>query len=554
MMGGADPLNVTRFVVESLQHLADVNITAVCGPANTHYNALTRSFAGTANVRLIRNPSNLPELMAACDVCVSATGSSVYELLCMGVPSVFIRIADNQLCVEETVKSARAGVVLGDHRTLDGRRIADAVSTLLDDKDSALELAERGCAAVDGQGVVRVVDAMLAKAVRLRSVVPDDTKLLWEWANDPGVRERAFHPEPIPWEDHVRWFEGGFGSDDRRLFIALDALDRPVGQVRFDRADACWEIDISVTGDQRGCGNGAKLLALGMDCVRAENSEVVFRASVLEGNTASKRLFREAGFDEIKEIDVEGRRASVFEKRPRDVNAFLVAGCRPWCLDAFDELSRIVSGDWRYVSSVEELNAAVSSLPSRSRIFFLHWSWKIPAEVFETFECIGFHMTDLPYGRGGSPLQNLILRGHESTMLSAFRVGDEMDAGPIYLKRPLSLEGSAREIFERAMSLASGMIAEIVERDPEPRPQTGDVVLFKRRRPEESEIPERLSGKALYDFIRMLDADGYARAFVRTESGRREFSNARLEAEGSVSADVTTVDETGASTPVRETL
>ena len=41
-------------------------------------------------------------------------------------------------------------------------------------------------------------------------------------------------------------------------------------------------------------------------------------------------------------------------------------------------------------------------------IFFIHWSWLIPKEIYENYECIVFHMTDLPFGRGGSPLQNLI--------------------------------------------------------------------------------------------------------------------------------------------------
>ena len=44
-------------------------------------------------------------------------------------------------------------------------------------------------------------------------------------------------------------------------------------------------------------------------------------------------------------------------------------------------------------------------------IFFPHWSHRIPKEVHDRFECIVFHMTDLPFGRGGSPLQNLIARG-----------------------------------------------------------------------------------------------------------------------------------------------
>ena len=41
-------------------------------------------------------------------------------------------------------------------------------------------------------------------------------------------------------------------------------------------------------------------------------------------------------------------------------------------------------------------------------VFFPHWSWKIPPSIYENYNCVVFHMTDLPFGRGGSPLQNLI--------------------------------------------------------------------------------------------------------------------------------------------------
>ena len=86
-------------------------------------------------------------------------------------------------------------------------------------------------------------------------------------------------------------------------------------------------------------------------------------------------------------------------------------------------------------------------------IFFPHWSWIIPLDIFENLECVVFHMTDLPFGRGGSPLQNLIERGIYQTKISAIRVAEELDAGPVYLKRDLSLEGSAEEIFKRACGI-----------------------------------------------------------------------------------------------------
>src|SRR4051812_3973566 len=51
-------------------------------------------------------------------------------------------------------------------------------------------------------------------------------------------------------------------------------------------------------------------------------------------------------------------------------------------------------------------------------VFFPHWSWIIKPEIYDSFECVVFHMTDLPFGRGGSPLQNLIVSGVYRTKIS----------------------------------------------------------------------------------------------------------------------------------------
>lgn len=161
-------------------------------------------------------------------------------------------------------------------------------------------------------------------------------------------------------------------------------------------------------------------------------------------------------------------------------------------------------------------------------IFFPHWSWIIPKEIHTKFTCIIFHMTDLPYGRGGSPLQNLIVRGHKETMLTALKCASELDAGPIYLKRPLSLSGTAEEILERASDLIADMIVEIVQDQPTPVSQQGEVVEFRRRQPKDGNIAEFDSLAQIYDYIRMLDADGYPNAFIETPHMHLEFMDARL--------------------------
>jgi methionyl-tRNA formyltransferase len=171
-------------------------------------------------------------------------------------------------------------------------------------------------------------------------------------------------------------------------------------------------------------------------------------------------------------------------------------------------------------------------------VFFPHWSWKIPAEIHDRFDCVIFHMTDVPFGRGGSPLQNLIVRGYRDTMLSAIKCVEALDAGPVYLKRPLSLDGNAEAILRRASGLMEEMIVEILERSPTPVPQEGNVVEFRRRKRADGDLAPLAEPEKVYDYIRMLDADGYPPAFLRSGRLLLEFREARLDGDA-VEAKVT---------------
>jgi methionyl-tRNA formyltransferase len=146
-------------------------------------------------------------------------------------------------------------------------------------------------------------------------------------------------------------------------------------------------------------------------------------------------------------------------------------------------------------------------------------------------------MTDLPFGRGGSPLQNLIARGITKTKISALKCVKELDGGPVYLKKPLILDGTAEEILTRAYGIIEGMIVEILERNPAPVPQEGSPTLFRRRTPEEGRLDDCSSLPEFYDRVRMLDAEGYPHAFIDAGRFRIEFRKAALSGE-SVTAEV----------------
>lgn len=216
-------------------------------------------------------------------------------------------------------------------------------------------------------------------------------------------------------------------------------------------------------------------------------------------------------------------------------DVYVLAANRPWSLDAFARHRAALPGTWRLATTPADLAAACAASPAPRMVFLPHWSWKIPEAIVAHHDCVIFHMTDLPYGRGGSPLQNLILRGHRETMLTALRATAGLDEGPVYLKQTLSLAGSAQEIFTRASAIIMTMIATILRERPTPVPQSGEATRFARRRPEESVLPAAGDSGAIHDFIRMLDAEGYPHAFVDHGALRIEFTGAQC-VDGAVSA------------------
>ncbi|MBH41275.1 MAG: methionyl-tRNA formyltransferase [Candidatus Magasanikbacteria bacterium] len=195
--------------------------------------------------------------------------------------------------------------------------------------------------------------------------------------------------------------------------------------------------------------------------------------------------------------------------------------------------------DWVLVTEKEELTKENLEKINPKYVFLPHWSWIIPSSVFGMFTCIVFHMTDLPYGRGGSPLQNLIVRGKMKTKISAIQVADGIDTGDVFMKEELSLAGSATEIFNRFSDVVfTKMIPRFLEEDLQPVAQTGEVVAFARRKAKDGNIAGLVGVTKVYDYIRMLDAEGYPPAFIENESVKIEFKNAKLQESGKVTATV----------------
>ncbi|MEY4669664.1 MAG: hypothetical protein RL518_2363 [Pseudomonadota bacterium] len=205
----------------------------------------------------------------------------------------------------------------------------------------------------------------------------------------------------------------------------------------------------------------------------------------------------------------------------------VIACSTPWFAGA-EKGAAFRKHSFVYVDRKEDLSIEYLNEIRPRYVFFPHWSWIVPPDVIQKYECVCFHSTPLPYGRGGSPIQNMIERGHATSKVSALRMTTQLDAGPVYMQRDLSLSGSADEIFKRVALLIQDMIPEIIETAPTPVPQVGEPTVFKRRTPDQSALPSECAISKIYDHIRMLDAEGYPKAFLSHGDFTLEFDGASL--------------------------
>lgn len=216
---------------------------------------------------------------------------------------------------------------------------------------------------------------------------------------------------------------------------------------------------------------------------------------------------------------------------------YLLVSNKPWGKIALNELRKWVpEHEWQLIQDQEKEGS-----PARcySAAFFLHYGKLVPDYFLSQTPCFGFHLAPLPFGRGGTPLQNMILSGVASTPISMFKMepGAAFDSGPlmvgmsgIEVSEDISLTGRAAEdIYRQAMYEATAKIASYVKGYLQPKEQEGEVVSFTRLTTKHNEIPSNnVTLDTIFDYIRMTDAETYPKAWLKIGKIKIEFSRAAL--------------------------
>ncbi len=204
----------------------------------------------------------------------------------------------------------------------------------------------------------------------------------------------------------------------------------------------------------------------------------------------------------------------------------LCVGYRNWAISIYNNLKKTTNHKIKIISSKNDYSQKKIFEFNPELILFYGWSWKISKKIIDQFKCIMLHPSALPKFRGGSPIQNQIIRGVVSSKVTIFLMNDKIDAGDIIASQKLSLDGNIEQIFNRIAKIGIFLTKQFVLKKnfPLKKQNHKNATYYERLSPLDSEISieelKKMNSLYLYNKIRML-SDPYPNAFIKTKDGKK---------------------------------
>ena len=328
-MGGSDPDNVTNLVLDSLkphsEKIAQARI--LLGAANPHLAELDYVLPLLPyEAKILVNSTEMPAHLAWADAAITAGGSTCWELAYMGVPMAVVVLAENQYRIAMHLGLGGFALNLGWYQDLNAPALGDSLFPFINSDVVRRGMAAKAKSQVDRKGSARVCASLRASAMNLRPASTNDSKTLWELANDPAVRAASFLSAPIPWGEHDAWFQKKLADVNAHILIAFDEASDFMGVVRFEcGGDNVARISVAVAPESRGGGTGAALIVAGADWLFAHTFMTRIDAFIRPGNLASISAFQTAGFYFVGETVAHGEVALKYERQSPSCGAITSA-------------------------------------------------------------------------------------------------------------------------------------------------------------------------------------------------------------------------------------
>ncbi len=302
--GGSDPKAMTQKILDIVSACPlELTYHVVIGKSNIYRNHLIEQHY-PKNIKLYDQVDNLSDIMSLCQIAIGSGGVTALERCCLGIPSIIMITAENQVRQVDSIVHSSAASFLdlnSDNFTLNLIELLNSYTT---NQELFVAHKNRARSLCDGAGIYRVITQLFSGNFfssadwYLRPASIHDAEVILTWQQFPGARKYSRNQNPPTKEEHYAWMEKYLSSNNIMLLIIYN--NNPVGFIRLDVSHylGCgYEISILISSGFQGIGIATAVLS----CICQIYSSYKLYAKVMPTNKASVAIFKKNGFIEHEE-------------------------------------------------------------------------------------------------------------------------------------------------------------------------------------------------------------------------------------------------------------
>jgi len=306
-MGGVDVDNVTENVLDGLKLYNlpnDINITVVMGGSAPHLDSVkSKALTLPCKTEVKVDVGNMAEIMANSDIAIGAAGSTTWERCCLGLATIQIVIAKNQLF------SAK---MLEQYGSVQPVAKINEISQLLENSDEWLkDVSITSSHICDGMGVYRVTNKMTDCKILLEefgeielhnyvNLSAEDKVLALDMRNHPQIKKWMHCQERISKKTHFEFIKSLESNMDRRYFL-VKRKDIIIGSINFSEIDLYGSVEFGIYTNPflQLRGSGRLLEAVVSHYAFIELNVNKIKLEVFPSNKRAIHFYNKCGFEFI---------------------------------------------------------------------------------------------------------------------------------------------------------------------------------------------------------------------------------------------------------------
>ena len=482
--GGADQNNLTEKALTSFLKLNRNNIAldVVISSDSSQKEKIKKLSKKNKNVKIHSELTSLAHLILKADLAIGACGSTSWERCCLSLPSIVITIADNQKQIAKELHKKKLIHWLGHYNTIASDSIYNALKATIDQN---IEAWSDACKLItDGCGAEKVASILTFNSkTKLNSRLAElkDENLIQNY--------QKFNTKYKSAEKFREFFYLYLRNQDKcKIYILETDEGLPICQVKFDLTKDGWTIKCTQARSVRNLRLEKYFIKCALYKFRLDQNGQITFAQIAKNDKKSK-----------KKLSI-----SICSEKTSWINSSIPSLIYNW-------INQGHSCTW-----VHDADYLIKG----DLCFYLSYEQIVKRDIRKKFKHnLVVHSSNLPKGKGWSPLSWQILEGSKNIKVTLIEAEDKVDSGKIYMQLSKKFEGYElldelrSSVIDITLQLCCFFVDEYPKNLKKAKTQNDKETFYPRRFPKDSRLDLNKSIKKQFNLLRVVDNDRYPAFF-----------------------------------------